>query len=536
MPYQRNRAISGMTEKSKLHWILALSFLAIVIALIVFYAINPRDFLQTFTNEHSYANIVVAKNADRAEKAAKPTLSYLSGKKAWQTEGSTDWTLSSSAADSFGSRSLASQFQDAVNGLTFDGTTQMQSGRMVGRYAISDVYGPVLNTEMSAGGGHVDLNTAQLMIGWHRISADSTASRLLQPVSLDSRARRALNSPRVQRRIAKDLRRCWKDMQKDVSVSEEDNCSFYMPDKRADGDRLTIVLTQENLHDFVENAFWEMKEDGSLYRACNRELGSRAYASREAFTRAVYSIGSAYLQRLEETGISGVSFDLCINRKNQIEACNVLVKMSDGSDGYTVNTILEDAYHRGPALKVQKGENQIFAFTANSSEHGSGTGTIQFGSGAQTTVHWLKWKMDHGLPTGEFHVDPFTIPGLESYGSIQIDWSCARHGEQKTWHHSGTITSGRLGKFVCSLDVSETDYELMKIPFSGEVTKPSRQKMQDAWNRYLLQSLPQVRPKWKSFVSGLNSVLRQQQAQPQEDGTAAETAGTASQEIYQNSY
>lgn len=504
MPYQRNRSLSGMGEKSKVYIVAGISLAAVLIALIVFYAVNPRDFLQVFTTRPGFARIVAQKNIKRLQKDAGPTLSYFDRSKEYQADGSADWTMASSIRDGIGDNLTADQLQNYVNSLSFNGKARMQGGNLCGVLTVSDDAGPVMNTQMVAGNGRVDINRNQLSLGWTRRQASSGTS------VLDARARTALNNPKVQKRVQNCFRKGFKKIQNTITVGEQSNCDFIVADKYANGDRENIVLTEETADALIQNAFWEMKGDKKLLKACNEALPTgQKFKNQDTFTSYIYNLGSQILSRLDTSHIDRISLDLCVNRHNQITAANILVKRDTGD--IVVNSVLKDDLDRGMAVKVRSAGKQVFFVDTQKKSDRTGKADITLGTDTSTTFRWDNFSMIDGLPTGRFQLDGFIPQNFKQLGVTSLDTTIQPADDGKAMVQTGTLSFGNFGSFALNIRYSETAPTLMRIPSAVEITTPDQQTVQQAWASYLLTEMPQYHPAWRNIVLKINNLLREYQ-------------------------
>lgn len=505
MPYQQNRSLSGMGEKSKIWLVAGISLAAVLVALIVFYAVNPRDFLQVFTTRPAYAKLIARKNLKRLDKATEPTLSYFDRNREYEADGSVDWTMSSAFQDYVGDNMTADQLQNYVNSLSFVGKARMQGSNLCGLLTTSDDAGPVMTTHLVAGNGRVDVNHEQLSLGWTRRQVSSNADSWNN--ILDSRARTALRNDKVQKQVQKCFRKGFRKVQDDISVTEQSRCDFVVADKHASGDRENIVLTSDMVNDLIQNAFWEMKGDRALLKACNEALPvGQKFKNQDTFTSYIYDLGSQILSRLGASQIDRVSLDLCVNRRNQITAANILVKRETGD--IIVNSVLKDDTDRGLAVKVRNGGKQTFFVDTQNLTDRSGKADITLGTDRSTTLHWDNFAMIDGLPTGRFRLDGFPSANLQSLGTAEIDTTLQPAEDGNSIKQTGTLRFGTLGTFSLNVSYKETDLTMMRVPNSVEVTSPDSKTRQQAWLTYLFTDMPQQHPTWKTIVLKINSLLR----------------------------
>lgn len=513
MPYQRNRSISGMGQNTKVWLTAGISIAAVLITLIVFYAVNPRDFLQVFTTKPGYARIVAAKNTRRLEKDAAPTLSYLDRSKEYEADGSLDWTMASSIRDGIGDNLTADQLQNYVNSLSFTGRVRMQGGNLCGVLNTSDDTGPVMNTQMVAGNGRVDINHDQLGLGWTRRQVSPDDGTGWDSV-LDSRTKTVLNNKKVQKQVQKCFRKGFKQVQNTISVNEQDHVDFIVADKYANGDRENIVLSSDTADALIQNAFWEMKGSKALLKACNDALPTgQKFKNQDTFTSYIYDLGSRILSKLDTSGIYRISIDLCLNRHNVITAANILIKRDAGD--IVVNSVLQDDLGRGLAVKVRNGGHQVFFVDTQNKTDRTGKADITIGNTTSTTLRWDNFAMIDGLPTGRFKIDGFIPESLKALGITSIDTTLQPSEDGKVMKQTGTLSFGNLGTFALNVQYKETTPTLMRIPNSVEITKPDSKTTQQAWVSYLFTEMPQLHPSWRTIVLKINSYLRQYQSQYQ---------------------
>lgn len=509
MPYQRNRTLNGIGEKSKVWLVAGISLAAVLVALIVFYAVNPRDFLQFFTTKPGYAKIVAGKNIKRLEKDAGPTLSYFDRNKEYEADGSVDWTMASSIRSGIGDNVTADQLQNYVNSLSFTGKARMQSGNLCGTLNVSDDAGPVMDTQMVAGNGRLDINHDQLSLGWTRRTVSSQDENSWDNI-LDSRARTVLNNEKVQKQVQKCFRKGFRVIQDTIPVEEQSNCDFIVADKYASGDRENIILSTDTADALIQNAFWEMKGSKKLLKACNEALPSgQKFKNQDTFTSYIYNLGSKILSALDTSHIDRVSFDLCVNRHNEITAANILVKRDTGD--LVINSVLKDDHDRGPALKVRLAGKQVCFIDTQKKTDRNGKADITIGTTTSTTFRWENFSMIDGLPTGHFQVEGFIPQNLKALGTTSVDTTIQPADDGKGMVQRGTLSFGNFGTFALNIRYKETALTLMRIPNHVEITTPDQKTVQQAWLTYLFNEMPQLHPSWRSIVLKINSYLRQYQ-------------------------
>ena len=111
MPYQSNRAVVGVSGHSRVKTAALISALAVLLAVVIFVAVNPRDFTQIFLTDSAYARNIIGHNARTLRKAAEPTLQYLDAGKQYETDGKLGLNLSAGLSKQMGDDLLADQVE-----------------------------------------------------------------------------------------------------------------------------------------------------------------------------------------------------------------------------------------------------------------------------------------------------------------------------------------------------------------------------------------------------------------------------------------
>ena len=506
MPYQSNRAVVGVSGHSRVKTAALISALAVLMAVVIFVAVNPRDFTQIFLTDSAYARNIIGHNARTLRKAAEPTLQYLDAGKQYETDGKLGLNLSAGLSKQMGDDLLADQVEKYVSTFTFQTESRMQQGNLCGELHLNDADGPVMDTQMVAGNGRLDVNRNQLPLGWQRTETSQANSGWNQV--LDSRTKRLLRSSDVQDEVQKCVKKGFRNMRSDFSVSVENNCDFLLADRYASGDRLNIVMAPQDLSSLVQNSFWYMKDDAKLLKVCNEVLGTgETFRDQETFGSYIYDLGSRILGQISSSGFKGASLDLCVDRHRNITAANILIKR-DGGD-IAINAILKDAKDRGPALKVRRDGSQLIYVDARKRTARDGKADITFGTSERTTFHWSNFGMDNGLPFGRFRLDPVLLNSLKAFGPVGFDMTFRAAEKGNGVRQDGTVSLGNIGTFTVGADIKSVTPVEMRIPNDVEITTASEEVVQQAWNNYLFTELPKTHPQWRSIVLKLNNILQE---------------------------
>ncbi len=508
MPYQKNRTLEGMSGKGRAWFITGVTVAALLIVLLVFWIVNPRDFLRVFTTEHAYAKITVSQNGKKLQKALEPTLSYLGSEKAYQADGDLDWTMSNDIRNDIGDDTIATQVQDFVSTFHMNALVQSQDGCFVGNLTLKDDTATVFETDGVLGQGRLDLNRKQLYLGWNRVWSEPEGNGTTWSSVLDDRTRQLLADPDVQKELQKCIRKGI-DQSNDLFLcSEQSDCDFLVENKRASGTRETISLSKKDLNQLVQRIFWEMKEDQKLFKLAEDVLGTgEQIKSEKSFSNYIQSKGADVLSLLEQNGINSVSVDLCLNRKNEVTAVNLLAKRDTADTAF--NGILKEAEDKGPVVRIRTAAGNRILLNTKITDAQTGSAQLTVGKNPTANFRWSDLRTENGLLFGKITLDPVRILGNAETAAFAITLTPDEKADDIVKTKS-KISFSSLGTLAFDGTLSSADYKERKIPFSAEVTEPTSEQLQKAWETYFYSTLAQSHPAWKQILQkSYSEILRE---------------------------
>lgn len=499
MPYQRNRALSGLSKGNRAGLIAGIVLAVLIVALLIFYLAAPRDCLQLLLPKSTYTEVLARQNLKRATHAVSPVLERLQKKTAYTTDGEIDYRMTDNLSNQLGGKAVSSTIEEYMDTLSFSATQQMQDGSIAISAKLKDSQGDLANADALFGDGRLDANIQELGLGWVRYwTADSeTAGTLSQS---DPRLRALLGSEgNVQKYLLKDIQKGLRSVAGDLTYEMGSDYRFSVGNKTFQGDRETLLISKKNAEDFLLNTFAYLSADKRLYKACNAVLDPvNSFHDQVAFQRYLQGVCQELIDRLEGSQSSRMAVDLGIDSRNRVQGVNALVKRTKGDGDVSFNWLVKDDKDRGCALKIRTGGKPYLGFELTRKNATSGTADVSF-RGAATQIRYSDFQKQEDLVYGRFQMSSVTLPNMEGLGPVAFDLTL-KPASGKLLREEGRFDVAAFGTFVVGLDVTESEYHPMAVPTQAELTVPTPQAKFQAIQNYLLVELPKNHRDYSNMV------------------------------------
>ena len=525
MAYMKTGRVREVRKGTKAAIASVLVAALLVLAGVVFWAKNPRAVLQLVLSDQDYASYVLMQNVRCGAEQYDEYLDRLTGESAYQTTGKAALELSADTEELIGSEELQETAQRYLNKLSFTSDTQVRAFRFSNELQLKDNSQTILTHQLALTDSGVFSCFPEYGYGWtHLFTKKVNATPEEQRIAT---AILAAGDETVQDAVTKAAKKGYKAVKKDIDVTIDNDIRFDFQDKHVTGQRVNILLTKEDASNFLSTFIAELKEEKDLREAANAALDTEdQFGSEDAFRAYLTNLEKYYNDTMEETGVSRMSVDLCVDKQNNILAFDALVKRSEGD--VIVNAMLRDDEGRGPSFQLRSGGENVVKFEVEKSSKTAGR--VDFALGTfENSLSYSDLLLENGFVYGTFEFDPAKVSWSENLGTFGLHLTVSPASGTSTpgCHILAQTGFSTLGIANIEANVLEAEYTGLLTDEDVVLHKEYKEKEKKARRlQYWLSDLPAADPQYKSALSRIVSIIENEIIDAATETAAAEsTAG-----------
>lgn len=526
MAYVKTGRVREVRRGTKAAVAIALVAVLLILAGVVFWVANPRAARQLVLSDQDYASYVLLKNGKTASDTYAPYLERLRGESAYDTTAKMVFEPSADTEDLVGSEEAMDAAQRYLDNVTFTSNTQVHALHFSNELQLKDSRQTILTHRLAYVDSGVFTSVDEYGYGWTRLF-----TKKVEPVSDEQRIATAIltsGDETVQDAVKSAAKKGYKSIKKDVQVTIDDDVRFDFQDKHVTDQRVNILLTKQEAQTFLETFFDELSGEKGLTEAANRALDSDdQFESEEAFRAYLTDLKQYYNDTMDETGVSRMSVDLCVNKQNEILAFDALVKRSEGD--VIVNAMLRDDEGRGPSFQLRSGGENVLKFEVEKSSKQSGHVDFALGS-FENTVTYNELQLADGFVYGNFEFAPSKVSWSDNLGTfgLHLTIAPAATAEASGFQILAQTGFSTLGTVNIEANVVEAKYTGMLtdddiVVHSEYKTKEKRARRLQYW----LSDLPEQDSQYKN---ALRQIVQTLLTEAEDEASAAKTAESTANE------
>lgn len=494
MAYMKTGRVREVQKRTKVAIAVVLAVLLLVLALVLFAVKNPRSALQMVLSDQDYASTVMLRNAKAKGTQYRPFLDRLTENTAYDSVGGVEVELSADMEALVGSSEALETAQRYFETLSFTGNTQVRGLNFSNELKLNDNQKTIFTHDLAYLAGGAFSNVPEYGYGWTQVlgtenkmsDAEKRQQRVIQTaLSTDDET--------VRKALTKAAKAGYKAVKKDVDVTIDKDKTLDFQDKHATGERVNILLDRSDAQGFLKVFFEKLEKSGGLKDAVNELLDTDdRFASEETFQQFLEGLKEEYLHAFRDTGISNVSVDLLVDKKNVIHAFDALVKRPEGD--IIVNAMLQDDENRGPAFHLRVNGDTIVKFNVEKSSKTAGRVDFALGN-FENAFEYSNLSTGDGLVFGTFQFDPAKVTWSEDLGSFGLFLQTSPGGttDGKTGFHILAQTGfSTLGTATINADVTDAEYTGMVTEEDMEMATVADDIKKARRIQYWLVDLPEA--------------------------------------------
>ncbi len=516
MAYMKTGVVHETKRSTKVTIAVVLVVVLVILACVLFAVKNPRATRQLVMSDQDYASYVLMKNIEEDTETYRPYLNRLKGNTAYNVEGAGAVELSKDMKEAVGSEEVLETAQKYIQTLSFTGNVQARGLNFSSELKVNDKRQTIFTQEIAKLPSGTYSKVSEYGYGWSRMfgdssnksSADLRRERILQAV-LSS------DNEELQKSLTKAGKAAYSAVKKDIVVTIDEDKELTFQDKTATGERVNILIDQEDATTFLEVFFDRLQSDDDFMTAVNSVVDTDdSFGSEKAFTAFLSNVKAHYQNLFGDTEIKTVSVDLLVDEKNEIHAFDMLVKRGDGD--MIVNAMLDDDEHRGPALHIRVGGNNMIKF--NVEKTSSNTGVVDFELyQLKSSVNYSNLQLANGMVYGTFQFDPMAASeesGLGTFGLfLEVTPNVSTDGSTISSHILTQAGISTIGTATIDMDLSEAKYTGMLLEedviVEGNYTEKQKQNRRI---QYWLSELPNADPLYKNALTQIVEIYIEEYA------------------------
>ena len=463
MPYMKTGSVREVKNRT---WVLAAVAVALILTVAILAGVfsrNPRKFYQAVLSDQDYASYVLMKNVKEGAADYSPFLDRLSENTAYSSTGKVSVELSKDMEALIGSEDIENTALRYLDKLTFESDTQVRALHFSNELKLSDKQQTIFTHRLAFIENSIYSEVPQYGYGWTQVVGSETE------VSEEEAARQRIvsavmssDNEALRKALTKAAKAGYKEVKGDLQVQIDKDITFDYQDKHATGDRVNVVLSRAEVLHFMSTFFEEVKGTKGLLEVVNEGLDTDdKFASENAWTQFLTDTEKAYTKQIQDTGVTNVSLDLCVDKENDIHAFDALVKRADGD--IIVNAMLKDDESRGPAFHLRSGGKNVIKFNVEKSSAQSGK--IDFALGEfENTLTYNDFQTADGLLFGTFQFAPAEVSWSEDLGTFGLYLQVLPSGtteEGTAFHLLARTGFSTLGTATVEADVKDAKYKGM---------------------------------------------------------------------------
>lgn len=494
MAYMKTGRVREVQKRTKVAIAVVLAVLLLVLALVLFAVKNPRSALQMVLSDQDYASTVMLRNAKAKGTQYRPFLDRLTENTAYDSVGGVEVELSADMEALVGSSEALETAQRYFETLSFTGNTQVRGLNFSNELKLNDNQKTIFTHDLAYLAGGAFSNVPEYGYGWTQVlgtenkmsDAEKRQQRVIQTaLSTDDET--------VRKALTKAAKAGYKAVKKDVDVTIDKDKTLDFQDKHATGERVNILLDRSDAQGFLKVFFEKLEKSRGLKDAVNELLDTDdRFASEETFQQFLSGLKEEYLHAFRDTGISNVSVDLLVDKKNVIHAFDALVKRPEGD--IIVNAMLQDDEGRGPAFHLRVNGDTIVKFNVEKSSKTAGRVDFALGN-FENAFEYSNLSTGDGLVFGTFQFDPAKVTWSEDLGSFGLFLQTSPGGttDGKTGFHILAQTGfSTLGTATINADVTDAEYTGMVTEEDMEMATVADDIKKARRIQYWLVDLPEA--------------------------------------------
>lgn len=502
MPYQKSGLMNDMPKKKRVIIIVAAALVTVAAVLAIWYAASPRAFLKTFLTKPAYAKTVLYKNGKEELPTAENALSTLTKKQAWNIQGSTNVQPSEEVNDELKSDLAAEQFQTYMSSLTFDTDLQLDKGHFKTTTALADGDGSLFTIGVWNAKNGMFANVDEVNSGWFRLTSAQTDSSASSDKGLDTRAKTALASDdkTVKKGLYSALYDGYKAVKGDILFREDEEMTFGVDTKTATGARTTIVLDRSNAVGFIKTAAASLSDNHDLFLALDEQLDDDdRFNTEDNYKSYIAKKEKELLNAVDDSGVSKVSVELYVNKRNEITGFDVLVKRTNGD--LELRAVLDDDKDSGMAVLYKKGQATVLDVDWTEKSDSKGTVNFNLGTTPRTITYKNLEKNDEGRVYGTFELASTTFTGKENLGSVAAILTMKPDRNSEDGVSAGLqLTSSTLGQTLISSTIKPAKAEGVSSPTAGQITNTTMSKVLSSMASTMMGTIRDTHPSFDRLV------------------------------------
>lgn len=472
MAYVKSGATETLSQKSKKILGIATGAVVVILCIVLFYLISPQTFLELVLPDKTYAAVVLAKNEKKAENTLEPISEAASETRALTGNGNFTLALNDITRTSLGGDQVAGRLETYLNSTTFALESRKNAGSSSLNLSWKDSTNNLLDLSYIQSENHKYYKVEQLGLGWmERQSTGGTAS-----ASLSGQLQQLFTEGEEshQKAIQSATTAGVKAVSEKADFRLDRNMTLQVGEKSATGDRMNILLDQQDMQLFLDTFF-----------ATLAAKDNSAYQKQEA------TLQKSLNSLLKSSGASKLSLDLYINNRNQITGVALFLKCTEND--ISASAVLKDDQKTGAAGFLKYGETELLSLTQTKGE-AEGTGTLEVISGnvaVEVTYDGVTISDDHYV-TGHFVTSAFQIPGLEkSFGNVILEL-VLQEPEEGQLTVGGSLNSEQWGSLILNLSLVESERIDIIPPTEENVSALNGEKLSESMITYFLDTLPKT--------------------------------------------
>ena len=494
MAYMKTGRVREVRRGTRVAIAAAVVALLLVLACVLFTVKNHRSALQLALSDQDYASYVVLQNAKAKGAEYRPFLDRLTENTAYDSKGGIEVELSADMEALVGSSEVLETAQRYFETLSFTGNTQVRGFNFSNELKLNDNQKTVFTHDLAYLAGGAYSNVPEYGYGWTRVlGAENTMSAAEKRQQRVLGAALSTDNAKVRKALTKAAKAGYKAVKKDLSVTIDKDKTLDFQDKHATGERVNLLLDRGNAQAFLTVFFDKLENTKGLKDAVNELLDTEdRFASEESWNAFLEGLKKDYVHAFRDTGISNISVDLLVDRKNVIHAFDALVKRPEGD--IIVNAMLQDDANRGPAFHLRVDGDTLLKFNVEKSS--ATEGRVDFALGNfENALTYSDLSTADGLVFGTFRFEPTKVTWSEDLGSFGLFLQTSPKGttDGKAGFHLLAQTGfSTLGTATINADVTDGKYTGMVTEEDMEMATVSDDIKKARRIQYWLSDLPEA--------------------------------------------
>ena len=502
MAYVKTGRVREVRTRTKVVLAVILAVVLLALAAALFAAKDPRAAAKLVMSDRDYASYVILKNVRDKTEAYRPFIDRLTENTAYESTGQGMVELSKDMQDLIGSEEVLETAQKYTGNLVFTGTTQKRGLQFSNELKLNDRRQTIFTHDLAYLPSGLYSSVPEYGYGWTRIlgtdknknAEELRRERVLYAVLTS-------DNTTVREALTKSAKAGYKAVKKDLQVTIDKNEPVDFQDKRASGDRVNILVSRENAETFLNAFFEKFEKKSGLRDAINESLDTDdAFGSDESLHTFLDRLHQSLEADLTNAGVSNLSVDLSVDKKNRVNAFDALVKRAKGD--VIVNAMLKDDRGRGPAFHLRAGGETIAKF--NVEKASQTTGTVDFTLRSfENTLTYSGLELGNGLVYGIFEFEPVKLASAKDFGlfGLHLTVTPSETAGASGFHVLAQTGFSTLGTATIDAEVKDAEYTGM-LTEEDIVLHPEYKKKEKQARRlqYWLADLPEQDAQYKNAL------------------------------------